>query len=349
MADGLPNPMPGDSNVGGEPKPAPPKTGFAPPKMGDDPNTGLAPKAGACPKAGWLLSTGCCIGDVLGTVDLKTFTPVGEPLTAAGDVLLAAPPNGEAGVFVAPPNTIPGFGALVSNIDPDEAVPNPVVLPPKIFPLGEVDPKIEFILLPPNIEVFVEVAGVLENTELEVLPNGDDAGLIIGFPKTFADDAGGCTPGNCAFDTGDAIGLLPNAGVMEVTVVVVAAGMPNEIVPAEVLPELIPKLVADILAAVVSPNVGLLREVWKGDTVLLAGIVEELVVTPIDVFVNPLNTDAVVGAAKVDVPKVDVIDGKGTAPKVVVAGSVIVSGTVVASFMTVWPPNIGAAANEIGA
>lgn len=44
--------MPGDSNVGGEPKPLPPKTGFAPPKIGDDPNTGLAPKAGVCPKAG---------------------------------------------------------------------------------------------------------------------------------------------------------------------------------------------------------------------------------------------------------------------------------------------------------
>lgn len=181
--------MPGDSNVGGEPKPLPPKTGFAPPKMGDDPNTGLAPKAGACPKAGWLLSTGCCMGDVLGTVDLKTFVLAGEPLTAAGDVLLVALPNGEADAFVAPPNTIPGFGVLVSNIDPVGTVPNPV-LPPKIFPLGEVDPKIEFMLFPPNIEVFEEVAGVLENTVLEVLPNGVDAGLIIGFPKMFAVDAG---------------------------------------------------------------------------------------------------------------------------------------------------------------
>ena len=85
---------------------------------------------------------------------------------------------------------------------------------------------------------------------------------------------------------------------------------------------------------VVSPNGDLLREVWKGDTVLLAGIVEELVVMPPDVFTNPLNTDAVVGA-KVDVPKVDVIDGKETAPKVVVAGSVIVSGTVAAFFTMV--------------
>lgn len=181
--------MPGDSNVGGEPKPLPPKTDFGdPPNMGDDPNTGLAPKAGACPKADWLLSTGCCMGDVLDTVDLKTFAPAGEPLTAAGDVLLVAP-NGEVEAFVAPPNTIPDFGALVSNIDPVGTVPNPV-LPPKIFPLGAVDPKIEFMLLPPNIEVFEEVAGVLENTELEVLPNGVDAGLIIGFPKMFAVDAG---------------------------------------------------------------------------------------------------------------------------------------------------------------
>lgn len=39
--------MLGDSNVGGEPKPLPPKTGFDPLKIGDDPNTGLAPKAGA--------------------------------------------------------------------------------------------------------------------------------------------------------------------------------------------------------------------------------------------------------------------------------------------------------------
>ena len=267
----------------------------------------------------------------------------GEPLTAAGDVLLVAPPNGEAGGFVAPPNIIPDFEALASNIDPGEVVPNPVVLPPKIFPLEEVVPKIEFMLLPPNIEVFEEVAGVLENTELEVLPNGVDAGLIIGFPKIFAVDAGVCTPGNCAFDTGDAIGLLPNAGVIEVAVVV--TGIPKEIVPAEVaLVELIPKLTAGILVVVVSPNVGLLREVWKGDTVLLAGIAEELVVTPADVFANPLNTDVVVGA-KVDVPKVDVIDGKETAPKVVVAGSVIVSDTVAVFFMMVWPPNIGAAAN----
>lgn len=183
-------PMPGDSNVGGEPKPAPPKTGFDPPKIGDDPNTGLAPKAGACPKAGWLLSTGCCMGDVLDTGDLKTFAPAGELLTAAGDVLLVVPLNGEAGAFVALPNTIPGFGALASNIDPDEAVPNPVALPPKILPLEVVDPKMEFMLLPPKIEVFEEVAGVVENTELEVLPNGVDAGLIIGFPKIFAVDAG---------------------------------------------------------------------------------------------------------------------------------------------------------------
>lgn len=128
----------------------------------------------------------------------------------------------------------------------------------------------------------------------------------------------------------------------------VVAGMPNEIVPAEeALLELTPKLVAGILVTVVSSNVGLLREVWKGDTVLLAGIAEELVVTPADEFANSLNTDVVVGA-KVDVPRVGVIDGKETAPKVVVAGSVIVSGTVAGFFMIVWPPNIGAAANEIG-
>lgn len=115
----------------------------------------------------------------------------------------------------------------------------------------------------------------------------------------------------------------------------VVAGMPNEIVPAEeALLELTPKLVAGILVTVVSSNVGLLREVWKDDTVLLAGIAEELVVTPADEFANPLNTDAVVGA-KVDVPRVGVIDGKETAPKVVVAGSVIVSGTVAGFFMIV--------------
>lgn len=131
------------------------------------------------------------MGDVLDTVDLKTFVPAEEPLTAAGDVLFVALPNGEAGAFVAPPNTIPGFGVLVSNIiiDSIETVPNPV-LPPKIFPLGEVDPKMEFMLFPPNIEVFEEVAGVLENTEFEVLPKGVDAGLIIGFPKMFAVVAG---------------------------------------------------------------------------------------------------------------------------------------------------------------
>lgn len=129
------------------------------------------------------------MGDVLATVDLKTFAPTGELLTIAGDVLLVGLPNGEAGGFTAPPNTILDFGALVSNMDPDDD-PNPVALPPKIFPLGEVDPKIEFMLLPPNIEVFEEVAGVLENTELEAFPNGVDAGLIIGFPKIFAVDAG---------------------------------------------------------------------------------------------------------------------------------------------------------------
>lgn len=185
------------SNVENEPKPLPPKTGLDPPKIGDDPNTGLAPNAGACPKA-WPLS----MGDVLGAADLlKTLPPVGEAPVAAGDAkLFITPPNGEAGaVLVAPPNTPPGFGALVSNIDPD--VPNPA-LPPKI-PLGEdsaVDgAKMEFMLPlllpplpPPNIDVFEDVAGILENTDPGVLPNGDDAGLIIGFAKTFAVDGGVC-------------------------------------------------------------------------------------------------------------------------------------------------------------
>lgn len=113
-----------------------------------------------------------------------------------GDALLVAPPNGEVdGDTFAPPNIIPDFGAPLSNIDPDGVdVPKPVVLPPKIFPLGGdngADPKMEFTLLPPNIEVFEDVgAGTPENTELAVLPNGVDAGLIIGFAKTFvADDA----------------------------------------------------------------------------------------------------------------------------------------------------------------
>jgi len=122
---------------------------------------------------------------------------VGEAPVAAGDALLIAPLNGEAGaVFVAPPNMLPGFGVVVSNIDPD--VPNPV-LPPKIFPLGGDSAgdgaKIEFILLllllpPPNIEVFEDVAGILENTDPDGLLNGVDAGLSIGFAKTFAVDAG---------------------------------------------------------------------------------------------------------------------------------------------------------------
>lgn len=185
--------MPGESNVGGEPKPLP-KTGFDVPKTGGgDPNTGLAPKAGACPKTGWLPSGDCCapIEDVLVTVDLKTFVPA----TEVGDALLVTLPNGEAGgVFVAPPNMLAGFGVLVSKMDPGEAVPNPVELPPKMLPLvvdNGVDPKMEFMPpLPPNIEVFEDAAGMLENTELEVLPNGVDAGLITGFPKTFVVDAG---------------------------------------------------------------------------------------------------------------------------------------------------------------
>lgn len=93
---------------------------------------------------------------------------------------------------------------------------------------------------------------------------------------------------------------------------------------------------AGILTVVVSPNVGLLRELWKGDGVLLLTDVtdEEVTVIPADVFdVNPLNTDAV--DAGVNVPNVGVIDGKATAPKVVVAGSVVVvtSGTVAVFFM----------------
>jgi len=135
----------------------------------------------------------------LGAADLlKTLPPVGEAPVAVGDALLIAPLNGEAGaVFVAPPNMLPDFGVLVSNIDPD--VPNPV-LPPKIFPLGgdsaADDAKIEFMLLlplpPPNIEVFEDVAGILENTDPDGLLNGVDAGLSIGFAKTFAVDAGVC-------------------------------------------------------------------------------------------------------------------------------------------------------------
>lgn len=112
-----------------------------------------------------------------------------------GDALLVALPNGEVdGDVFAAPNIIPDFGVPVSNIVPGGAdAPNPVALPPKIFPLGGdngVDPKTE-LLLPPNIEVFEDVgADTLENTELAVLPNGVDAGLIIGFAKTFsADDA----------------------------------------------------------------------------------------------------------------------------------------------------------------
>lgn len=48
------------------------------------------------------------------------------------------------------------------------------------------------LLLPPNIEMFEDVAGMLENTDPDVLPNGVDAGLSIGFAKTFAVDAGVC-------------------------------------------------------------------------------------------------------------------------------------------------------------
>lgn len=109
-------------------------------------------------------------------------------------------------------------------------------------------------------------------------------------------------------------------------VVVTAAAVPNEIVdPAEVLPELIPKLVVGMLVAVVSPNVGLLRELWKGDTVPLVGVAEELGVAPEGAFAKLLNTDAV-GA---EVPKVGAIEGKATVPKVVVVdGVVVTSGTI---------------------
>lgn len=134
---------------------------------------------------------------------LKTLPPVGEAPVAAGDALLIAPLNGEVGaVFVAPPNILPDFGELVSNTDPD--MPNPVLLL-NIFPLGgdsAVDcAKMVFmllllllllLLLPPNIEMFEDVAGMLENTDPDVLPNGVDAGLSIGFAKTFAVDAGVC-------------------------------------------------------------------------------------------------------------------------------------------------------------
>lgn len=73
---------------------------------------------------------------------------------------------------------------------------------------------------------------------------------------------------------------------------------------------------------------------------------EEVTIVPADVFdVNPLNTDVV--DAGVDDPNVDVIDGKATTPKVVVAGSVVVvtSGSV---FFITWPPNIGVTDNEVG-
>lgn len=76
----------------------------------------------------------------------------------------------------------------------------------------------------------------------------------------------------------------------------------------------------------------MLRGLWKGDGVLLLTDVtgEEVTVIPADVFdVNPPNTGAVDDAG-VEVPNEGVIDGKPTAPKLVVAGSVVVvtSGTV---------------------
>lgn len=100
---------------------------------------------------------------------------------------------------------------------------------------------------------------------------------------------------------------------------------------------------AGIPVAVVSPNVGSLRELWKGDGVLLLTDVTDEEVTVILADVNPLNTDAV----EAGVPNEGVIDGKAIAPKVVVAGSVVVvtSGTVF--FTIVWPPNIGVADNEV--
>jgi len=138
---------------------------------------------------------------------------------------------------------------------------------------------------------------------------------------------------------------LPNAGVIETAadVVTIAAAVPNEIVPAEVLP--ISKFVAGMLVAVVSPNVVLLRELWKGDTVLLTGVAVELGIASEGAFAKPLNTDVV--GAEVDDPKVGAIEGKATVPKVVVVdGVVVTSGTFL---ITVWPPNIGVVDNEVGA
>lgn len=116
---------------------------------------------------------------------------------AAGDALLVELPNGEAdATFVAPPNILAGFDAVLSKIDPVGFVLNPVELPPKMLPPVEdsevAGPKMEFmLLLPPNTELFEEVAGILEKTGPDgVPPNGDDAGLIMDFPKTFVDDTG---------------------------------------------------------------------------------------------------------------------------------------------------------------
>lgn len=127
---------------------------------------------------------------------------------------------------------------------------------------------------------------------------------------------------------------MPNAGVMETAadVVATAVAVPNEIVPAEVLPELIPKLVAGMLVTVVSPNVGLLKELWKGDAVPLAGVAEEAGVPPEGAFAKPLNTDAV--GAEVDVPKVGAIEGKAAVPKVVVVDGAVVASEI-AFLMTV--------------
>lgn len=139
---------------------------------------------------------------------------------------------------------------------------------------------------------------------------------------------------------------MPNAGAIEVaavaavaaatvTVTVVVVGIPKAIVPAEVLLAVTPKLVAGILVTVASPNIGLVREFWKGDTaLLLTAVTAGLVVAPVDIFENPLGT----GALDVDVnpPKVGVIDGKATALKAVDAGSVVGASATIAAFFIMF-------------
>lgn len=111
----------------------------------------------------------------------------------------------------------------------------------------------------------------------------------------------------------------------------------------------IPNEIGDLAGVLVaaSPKIGLPKGLWKGDPLLLTVVGEELVATPppVDMFENPLNTEAV--GAEVVVPKVGAIDGKAGAPKaaVVATGVVDASASVAILFTVIWPPNIDAASN----